>query len=208
MHIPIGYDSVSETADLELLKLVRDAEGPFYIHCHHGRHRGPTAAAIVGLASDQIDRVQAIALLESAGTSRRFGGLWDSVQSYKKPPADAVLPELVDIAEIDFLVTAMAQIDRDFESLSRHRPADWVLAEEGSSRDSTELADLIREGFRESLRHLPSTSDPTLRKWLAEAEQTSRQIVEQLRAGNHAQVEKGLQSLKLCCNRRHSRFRD
>ncbi|MCA9270201.1 MAG: hypothetical protein KDA41_17085, partial [Planctomycetales bacterium] len=70
VHIPIGYDGVSEAAGLAIARLVRDRDGPFYIHCHHGTHRGPAAAAVACIAAGATDGQGAVEILRRAGTSR------------------------------------------------------------------------------------------------------------------------------------------
>ncbi len=76
VHIPIGYDGISEEAGLALAQVVRSIKGPIYFHCHHGKHRGPAAAAIACLAEGMIDTRQAIEILEKSGTSRDYAGLF------------------------------------------------------------------------------------------------------------------------------------
>ncbi|MCP4786243.1 MAG: dual specificity protein phosphatase family protein [Fuerstiella sp.] len=46
IHIPIGYDGVSKEAGQSLTRAVQETDGAIYVHCHHGHHRGPAAAAI------------------------------------------------------------------------------------------------------------------------------------------------------------------
>src|SRR5438094_677830 len=41
VHLPIGYDAVPREQALRIARAIRDLPGPVYIHCHHGRHRGP-----------------------------------------------------------------------------------------------------------------------------------------------------------------------
>jgi len=79
VHIPIGYDGISLEAGQMLQRLVQDAEGPFYIHCHHGVHRGPAAAAIACVAEGIVSGPESEAILEKAGTSRSYAGLWRDV---------------------------------------------------------------------------------------------------------------------------------
>ena len=50
VHIPIGYDGVPEEAGQSLARLMREAETPIYVHCHHGKHRGPAAVAVACVA--------------------------------------------------------------------------------------------------------------------------------------------------------------
>jgi len=59
VHIPIGYDGISEKVGLALARVAKELNGPFYIHYHHGRHRGPTAAAFVGLSQGRLIKKQA-----------------------------------------------------------------------------------------------------------------------------------------------------
>ena len=86
VHIPLGYGDMDDQAAWSLARLVRDADGPYYIHCHHGRHRGPAAAAVACLAAGYLDRQAALQVLENAGTSRAYGGLWRAVREYRRPP--------------------------------------------------------------------------------------------------------------------------
>ncbi|MEM7262874.1 MAG: hypothetical protein AAF488_12855, partial [Planctomycetota bacterium] len=48
VHIPIGYDGVHADAALALTAVARTRPGPYFVHCHHGVHRGPAAVAIMG----------------------------------------------------------------------------------------------------------------------------------------------------------------
>jgi protein tyrosine phosphatase (PTP) superfamily phosphohydrolase (DUF442 family) len=45
VHLPIGYDGVPRQQALRIARAVRDLPGPVYLHCHHGKHRGPVTAS-------------------------------------------------------------------------------------------------------------------------------------------------------------------
>ena len=62
------------TARKNLPKAVRDLPGPIYIHCHHGKHRSPTAAAVACVAAGLIDPANAETILRTAGTSENYRG--------------------------------------------------------------------------------------------------------------------------------------
>src|SRR6185369_3881462 len=47
VHVPIGYDGISPSAGETLAAAAREAQGPLYVHCHHGKHRGPSATAVI-----------------------------------------------------------------------------------------------------------------------------------------------------------------
>jgi protein tyrosine phosphatase (PTP) superfamily phosphohydrolase (DUF442 family) len=125
VHIPIGYDGISEEAGKSLARLVKDADAPFYIHCHHGVHRGPAAAAIACIADGSASGKEALVILEKAKTNKGYAGLWRDVEAYVPPPADEDLPALVSVAEVGSLAAAMAQIDRASDNLKLCQAVDW-----------------------------------------------------------------------------------
>jgi protein tyrosine phosphatase (PTP) superfamily phosphohydrolase (DUF442 family) len=47
IHIPVDYDEINEHALLSIKRMIVERpDDVFYIHCHHGKHRGPAVAAI------------------------------------------------------------------------------------------------------------------------------------------------------------------
>ena len=45
LQIPFGYDGLPNATGQELVKAIRAAKKPVYIHCHAGKHRSSTAVA-------------------------------------------------------------------------------------------------------------------------------------------------------------------
>src|SRR5436309_1142076 len=45
IHLPMGYNGVPKEEALKIARAIETAPGPVLIHCHHGKHRGPAAAA-------------------------------------------------------------------------------------------------------------------------------------------------------------------
>ena len=80
IHIPTGYDGVDEVATKALTRVAWEIKTPLYVHCHHGKHRGPAAAAIVCLASGTLTHDQAIGLMKTAGTRQGLHGTLDGRQ--------------------------------------------------------------------------------------------------------------------------------
>ena len=74
VHLPHGYNGISDDRVAELAKAVRDFEGPIYIHCHHGKHRSPTAATVACVANGLLDPQGATSILAFAGTSENYQG--------------------------------------------------------------------------------------------------------------------------------------
>lgn len=116
IHIPLGYDGVHAAAREQLAAVAARAPRPIYVHCHHGRHRGPAAAAIVALAAGLIDHDGAAAFLRRAGADPAYEGLWRDVADFDpaaNPRPSADLPEQ---AAVDPFVLAMAQLGRAWKN--------------------------------------------------------------------------------------------
>src|SRR5689334_12328059 len=76
IHLPHGYDGISKKTQLELAKAAQVTEGPIYIHCHHGKHRGPAAVAIICMVDRGWNATQAESWLHAAGTDTNYTGLF------------------------------------------------------------------------------------------------------------------------------------
>lgn len=125
VHIPIGYDGIPSTSALSLARVARDTTDTIYIHCHHGKHRGPAAAAILCRVEDGRSPELARQILEKAGTGKEYPGLWRDVQKFQVPGRNVSLPELVESAQVESLAATMAKIDRSFDGLKQIATAGW-----------------------------------------------------------------------------------
>ena len=209
VHIPFGYDGVPVRAGLTLARLVRENSEPIYIHCHHGTHRGPAAAAIAWIASGRADNAQALHVLEMAGTGREYAGLWRDVESYACPAPEAELPELVEIAPVETLAAGMARIDRHWDDLKRCRDAQWQAPREHPDLSAEQEALQLREAYYELGRTLPADRfDGTFRAGLREAEALAGQIESALKEPDHRAAVAALVQLEQCCRRCHEKYRN
>jgi len=208
VHIPIGYDGVPASAGAALTRLAREINGPIYIHCHHGQHRGPAAAAIACIASGQLDKPAAIEILRTAGTDKNYQGLWRDVESFVPPASDAELPELVEVAEVGSLAAAMAQLDRHFDNLKLCRAAKWQTPADHADLVPAQEALIVKEGLREAARQLGPEHDARFREWLAEAEQLADKLETALRATPPVDVEPEYARLEQSCKQCHKAYRN
>lgn len=88
VHVPIQYKGVTDVEVAEIAKTFREQEGPFYVHCFHGKHRGPAAAAIGRLVLDGISRETAMAEMRQwCGTADSYEGLYDTIAHAPVPSA-------------------------------------------------------------------------------------------------------------------------
>ena len=193
VHLPVGYDGIAPAQLLRLTKAVRDLPGPVYVHCHHGKHRGPAAvaAALVGLG--EMTPGDAVEGMKRSGTDPRYRGLIELPFTLHRPS----LADLAD-APADFpartepadLTQLMVRIDETWDRLKSGRnPGHETVLLQEHYREAARLAGAKRRG----------EAFVTL---FAEAEVSAKQ----LEASPH-QSETLAASQKLC-TQCHAKFRD
>jgi len=207
IHIPIGYDAVDAEAQAALTRVVREVKGPVFIHCHHGKHRGPAAAAVMCLAAGDMNHAEAAKMMKEIGTGKEYTGLWRDVAAFKPLPADAKLPELVEVAEVDSLAVAMAQLGRAWDGLKLCQAAGWKTPKDHADLAPKHQALLVLEGFKESRRNL-EYDDPQMAKWLEEATAQAEQLHQSLQAGRTADATRPYKQLEAACMRCHEQYRN
>lgn len=208
VHVPIGYDAVPHRAQLMLTRVAREIDGPVFVHCHHGQHRGPAAAAVVCIADGAVSATDAAAILKSAKTSKDYVGLWRDVAAYQSPAPSIVLPMLVEKAEVESFPAAMAKIDRHFDQLKLCRDAQWKAPADHPDLVASQEALLVYEQLRESGRHLTKDHDDEFRAWLRDSETLAKELEAALRAGKHEQAEERFLAVQKSCKQCHVKHRD
>jgi len=208
VHIPIGYDGVSEHAQKSLTRAVRDTHGLIYVHCHHGKHRGPAAAAIACRIEGTADSARAIQILSDSGTSKGYAGLWHDVENFKVPAAEAILPDLVEVAKVESMAAAMANLSRAFDNLKLCRTAEWKTPTEHPNLVAKQEALLVQEGLHESLRTLSAEYDDRFRDWLKQSDQLATELYSTLKSDTAKDAESKFKQLEQSCKRCHKTYRD
>lgn len=219
VHLPIGYDGVPRTQALRIARAIRDLPGQVYIHCHHGKHRSPAAAAAATRCLDShCSADMAKKLMQRAGTAPHYQGLYATAQQMTPVSArdlDRVSGDFPEIAAVEMLVEHMVDLETRWNYLQQIRAAGWRAPAGHADLDPAHEALLLREAYRESAR-LPEVKkrSATLVEWFAEAEQHAAAIQEQLRltatrkAVDAVAAEKAYQSAAADCTHCHARFRD
>jgi protein tyrosine phosphatase (PTP) superfamily phosphohydrolase (DUF442 family) len=127
VHLPTGYDGISRPQVLQLAKAVRDLPGPIYLHCHHGKHRGPAAASAIHLCLDEKCSVeQAVAEMKLAGTDPHYIGLYETAKALVRPSKlelDQIAADFPEVAAVSALAQVMVQIDGRWDNLKLVRSA-------------------------------------------------------------------------------------
>lgn len=156
VHLPFGYDGVPRDQRVRLVKTIASLPRPVFVHCHHGKHRGPAAAATCALATEGWSRGQGVAWLKQAGTAPEYRGLFDSIAKFE-PPSEEELKAVPDDdlpqqAEVPGLVELMVEIDRLWDRLKAAQRAGFRAPSERLELDPPHEALMLMEQFREAGR--------------------------------------------------------
>ena len=139
VHLPHGYDGIPDVRVKELAKAVRDLEGPIYIHCHHGKHRSPAAASVACVTAGLIPTYRALAVLEIAGTSENYRGLYQSAQAAKHLESallDELAVEFRESVEIPPMAEAMVAIEHTHDHVKAIAAAGWRIPESSPAEEA------------------------------------------------------------------------
>lgn len=208
IHLPIGYDGVSAARQLQLVKVAQSVDEPIYVHCHHGKHRGPTAAAIICAGISHWSPKQATDWLETAGTARDYAGLYAAVSDFKTPSAEqlrAASAEFPERVKVSGHADAMVQLDEQFEQLKLAQKFAWSAP----SAQSERVALLLRESFRELVRRDDSKAKGAdFLSSLVVSEALAAKLHQSLVDADSAKANVAMRDMTQQCTRCHKQFRD
>jgi len=166
VHIPIGYDGIGLEQARALAEVFRSTKGPWYFHCHHGKHRGPAAAATATLlladilgwrentpcppGSMRYHLRDAERFMTTVGTSENYPGLWRDLRELDFAAIWVLpTPTLVAQAAVSDLDVAMADLDRVYDRLKAIRKAGWVVPADQPDLSPQQEARILREGLED-----------------------------------------------------------
>ncbi|MEO8352646.1 MAG: sulfur transferase domain-containing protein [Chthoniobacteraceae bacterium] len=220
VHLPIGYDGISPERMVQLVRVVQTVEGPIYVHCHHGKHRGPAAAAVMCEAISKWNTAQAEEWLREAGTSPDYRGLFRTVRDFRMP-SDAVLakvsPNFPTVAPVPRFVDAMVAIDERFDRLKSAQRQRWKeFPGEGRPADWLNDSILLDEQFQELVRAAHDANKPKdLLEQMTSTRVETEALVGKLRAyaeeagdQNRDAVEVAFQEVSQGCTECHRAHRN
>jgi hypothetical protein len=208
VHLPIGYDGVPEEKTLALAKALRELPGPHYIHCHHGKHRGPTAAAVACVAAGKLDTEGALRVLATMGTGERYRGLWAAAREAKRLDTSAVSLEFREIAPVPPLMEAMVALDQAFENLGTAKKAGWTTPKDHPDVDPPHEALRAREIVTEILRTVDPKARPAdYQAWMKACLDAAAELETALRAKSK-EVDVLYAKLRKTCSDCHTPYRN
>ena len=220
VHLPHGYDGVPRERARELAKAVRDLPAPVYIHCHHGKHRSPVAAAVGCVAAGLLNPDEAVVVLKTAGTSEHYEGLYRSAADARplgKAVLDALQIDFPETAKIPPMAEAMVEIEHAFDRLQQIKTAGWRSPPDHPDLEPAHEALLLREQFTELLRTPEAGRKPDeFRKLLQTSEHAGKTLEAQLRAWKSAgypqpvpkRIGASFERIANDCTACHRKYRD
>jgi hypothetical protein len=214
VHVPTTYATVTPAQRLEIARAVRDLPGPVFIHCHHGKHRGPAAAASAAVALGLITPEQGLAFMHQAGTAASYPGLFACVRG-----AAPAAPAEIDSAPAEFpsvrrpagLVACMVEIDDAYDHLGRIRAAGWAVPADHPDLVPASEAARVVEGLRLAREDARARASEDLSRRLAEAIERASAVEEGLAAVRRpgvAELEARWSALGTSCAGCHAAHRD
>ena len=196
VHIPIHYNGISPEELSRIAKTFRELPGPFYVHCFHGRHRGPAAAAVGRLVLDGVSREQVLAEMRQwCGTSEKYEGLYQTLATGEIPSAETTVALEFDFSpehSVAGLRGAMIGLARAYDHLQDLAERNWQMDPAHPDIDAGNEADKLHELFAESANLDKAAASPEdFRSWLDTSVQASRELRDALADLAHDGVDAG-----------------
>jgi CNT family concentrative nucleoside transporter len=213
VHLPIGYDTVDPLQRMRLVRSVRDLERPIYLHCHHGKHRGPAALVYAQVSLGRCDARTGLRLLEILGTSRSYPGLYAAVTGASLVDPDEIDAveelELAPVAKVGDLAAGMAKADRVFDRLFVIEAAGWKVPAEHPDLVPAAETGILTELFRgmRGLREGASPGDDHERQIEAFIERSTA-LEAAIREGRAKEASAVLADLDTRCTACHKAWRN
>jgi len=212
VHLPMGYDGVPADLKLTIARALRDLPGPVYVHCHHGKHRGPAAAAS-GLATlGVLSPEEGEAFLRVAGTSESYPGLFASVRGSLPAARDAIdgaPDDFPRVAEVGDFVAAMAAMDRAQDHLELLAASGWRAPGSHPDLVASREAAVVSEALRAALEdpRPAAAREETVRRLEASISIAAR-LERLLLEGRGEAAREALRELDASCTACHRRYRN
>lgn len=219
VHIPHGYDGVGTNTQAKLAKAAQTVPGPIFVHCHHGLHRGPAAAAVICMANNGWTQTQGEAWLKTAGTGSNYVGLYQTVREFRAPTAEqlrALPSEFPETIKVSGLVEMMVEIEERWDHLKAVRKAGYQVPKEHPDILPAHEVVILWEHYREaqllaeSARHGEKFVGllKSAESGAKEAEQLLRQFAADPKLEIRTQLDKSFDALEQSCSSCHKSYRD
>ncbi len=212
VHVPIGYDGVSRDEALKIIQAVRSAEGPVFVHCHHGLHRGPAAAAIAREGVEGVTNEVASEGLRESGCSPTYAGLFRDVAAFAKPDEKefvAVPKDLPEAVVPSGMREMMTHVDERWDLLTELQPGDFAADAKHPDVDSAHEAAMLENSFRGALAmdEVKAVGDEFVAS-MRKAQALAQELEDHIRAKDVKLAQETFALLKQTCSACHKAHRN
>jgi len=219
VHVPIQYSGVTDAEIADIAKTFRELPGPFYVHCFHGKHRGPAGAAVGRIVLDGASREEALAEMRQwCGTSPKYEGLYRDIATRRMPSAAETAAIAFDFPaahRFEGTREAMIEMARHWDNLVDLGKRDWATDPENPDLDARNEAQKIHGLFTALVGESGFAKEPDdFRGWMHEAFGHSERLAAQVAAQRGGDTAAGqaaqdtMKSVKKLCDTCHSSYRD
>ena len=151
VHVPIQYSGIDDDELLDIAKTFRELPGPFYVHCYHGQHRGPAAAAVGRVVVDGVPRERAIAEMRQwCATDSKYEGLYAAIATKEMPEADQTTAWKFDFTpahEYEGLRAGMVELGRKWDLVKDAKGRQWAADPAHPDVDALQEATQLHQIF-------------------------------------------------------------
>jgi protein tyrosine phosphatase (PTP) superfamily phosphohydrolase (DUF442 family) len=219
VHVPIRYSGITEEERVAIAKSFRELEGPFYVHCFHGQHRGPAAAALGRVVLDGAGRDQAIAeMRQYCGTSQKYEGLYQDIASGNLPDESVTRASRFDFAPVfrfSGVRALMVEMTRSYDTLVDLSKRNWQASAEHPDATAQGEAQRLYQALSQA-HSLPETAlrPDDYRQWMARSVEQSTALLELLKgpatqaAASSAQAVELVGQIGKTCEACHAAYRN
>jgi len=219
VHVPIQYNGITPTERLRIAKVFLELEGPFFVHCFHGQHRGPAAAAWGRVVLDGAPREEALAEMKQwCGTSKKYEGLFEVIGKAAAPTGYEVKSLDWDFPakhEFEGFRGAMVVISRAYDHLKALKKKNWKTDPEHPDLSALNEARKLAEAFAGAAKLEEVASRPEdFRKWndksLEQAEKLAKKLEKVAEGDKDARdaADRAFQAISERCDACHKAYRN
>ncbi len=218
VHVPIQYSGITAAERMKLAKAFREVEGPVFVHCFHGVHRGPAAAALGRVVRDGVSREQAVAEMRQwCGTSKKYQGLYETV-------GRADIPDVAETAAYtwDFPAShafegfrqAMVEVSRPYDHLKSLAKRNWAVdPEHPDLHAGNEAAKMVEILVATADLDDVSNKPDDFRAWIDESIEYAKGLDQALKnlgagEGDLEAVTAAFEDVKARCDACHKAYRN
>lgn len=212
VHVPIGYDAILREAQLQIIKAVRESDGPVLFHCHHGLHRGPAATMVARITCDGISNTDAVQGMKESGTSEKYHGLYRDIGAFQAPTAEelARAPALQSRVVPTGTRGAMSFIDRRWDGINASKTSLWSVPASMPDIDPAHEIGMVENSWRDLIQREERKSEPDARflVLLKEAHAATVELEDAVGAKDTARADAAHAKLKSSCETCHAEYRN